>query len=81
MVDSAEASQMPLTSVQKDVMQVIAANRSEDSHFAGGLVLNPSENSPRHSNDFDIFHHAEEDVARASTMEGKNWLSLCDSFS
>jgi hypothetical protein len=31
---------MPLTSFQKDVLAVIAGNRSEDSQFAGGLVLN-----------------------------------------
>lgn len=57
---------MPLTTFQKDVLQVIAANRSEASHFAGGLVLNATPESPRYSHDFDIFHEAEEEVARAS---------------
>ncbi len=51
---------MPLTAFQKEVLAVIAANRSEDSHFAGGLVLNAAEDSPRFSHDFDIFHELAE---------------------
>ena len=34
---------MPLTPFQSGVLQVIRANRSEASHFAGGLVLNGPE--------------------------------------
>ena len=60
---------MPLTAFQQDVVQVIAANRSEASHFAGGLVLNAAADSPRYSHDFDIFHEAEEEVAKASEMD------------
>jgi hypothetical protein len=60
---------MPLTAFQKDVLQVIAANRSEASHFAGGLVLNAAPESPRYSHDFDIFHEAEQEVARASNLD------------
>jgi hypothetical protein len=60
---------MPLTAFQKDVLAVIAANRSEDSHFAGGLVLNAAPDSPRYSHDFDIFHDAAEEVARASDRD------------
>ena len=57
---------MPLTVLQKQVLRILAANRSEESHFAGGLVLNAGEDSPRYSHDFDIFHEAEAEVARAS---------------
>lgn len=60
---------MPLTTFQRDVLHVIASNRSEASHFAGGLVLNASPESPRYSHDFDIFHEAEEEVARASNVD------------
>lgn len=60
---------MPLTALQKQVLQVIAANRSEESHFAGGLVLHASEDSLRFSHDFDIFHEADVEVARASEMD------------
>ena len=29
---------MPLTALQKEVLAILAANRSEESHFAGGIV-------------------------------------------
>lgn len=34
---------MPLTEIQKEILALIAKNRSEMSHFAGGLVLNAAE--------------------------------------
>ena len=60
---------MPLTAFQKEVVAVLAANRSEESHFAGGLVLNADEQSPRFSHDLDIFHEAGADVVRASNRD------------
>ncbi len=60
---------MPLTDLQKQILRVLAANRSEESHFAGGLVLNAGDDSPRYSHDFDIFHEAEIEVARASDRD------------
>lgn len=69
MVGGTSNSEMPLTAFQKKVLQAIAANRSEASHFAGGLVLNASEESPRFSQDFDIFHEAAAEVARASDAD------------
>lgn len=60
---------MPLTALQKQVLAVLAANRSEESHFAGGLVLNAPEDSPRFSHDFDIFHELAEEVTRASNRD------------
>ena len=57
---------MPLTAFQKDVLAVLAAGRSEESHFAGGIVLNAPEDSARFSRDFDIFHEVAAEVARAS---------------
>lgn len=60
---------MPLTELQKQVLALIAENRSEGSHFAGGLILNAAEGSPRYSHDFDIFHEAEEEVASASARD------------
>jgi hypothetical protein len=38
---------MPLTALQKQILRVLAANRSEESHFAGGLVLNRGGNGVR----------------------------------
>lgn len=60
---------MPLTPLQTKVLQVIARNRSEESHFAGGIVLNAADDAPRYSHDFDIFHDAAEAVAASSDMD------------
>ena len=63
---------MPLTALQKDVLIVLAGNRSEESHFAGDVVLNARDDSPRFSHDFDIFHELAEEVSRASDDDVKN---------
>ena len=60
---------MPLTAFQKEVLHVLVANRSEFSHFAGGMVLNAPEESPRFSHDFDVFHDAVEDLVVASELD------------
>lgn len=60
---------MPLTALQKDVLGVLALNRSEESHFAGGIVLNASDDSVRFSHDFDIFHELAVEVTRASDRD------------
>lgn len=60
---------MPLTAFQKDVLAVLAANRSEESHFAGGALLNAADDSARYSRDFDIFHDVAAEVTRASDRD------------
>lgn len=60
---------MPLTSLQKDALAVLATNRSEASHFARGLVLHAQPDSARYSHDFDIFHELVEDVTRSSERD------------
>ena len=60
---------MPLTALQKDVLAILAGNRSEESHFAGGVVLNAADDSARFSHDFHIFHELAEEVARASNRD------------
>jgi len=60
---------MPLTALQKDVLAILAGNRSEESHFAGGIVLNAAEDSARFSHDFDIFHELAAEVTRASARD------------
>jgi hypothetical protein len=62
---------MPLTAFQKEVMAVLAGNRSESSHVAGGLVLNASDDSARFSLDFDFFHDAVEDLVLTSERDVK----------
>jgi hypothetical protein len=63
---------MPLTPLQKDVLAILAGNRSEESHFAGGVVLNTLDDSARFSHDFDIFHELAEEVTRASNRDVEN---------
>lgn len=63
---------MPLTALQKDVLAVLAGNRSEESHFAGGIVLNIDDRSARFSQDFDIFHELAAEVSRASKSDVEN---------
>ncbi len=60
---------MPLTPFQSEVLGVLAANRREESYFAGGMVLHASPNSARYSHDFDIFHEAADEVTRASEAD------------
>jgi hypothetical protein len=60
---------MPLTKFQNDVLAVLAANRSEESHFAGGVLLHACDDSARFSRDFDIFHDVALEVVRASERD------------
>lgn len=60
---------MPLTPFQHEVLHLISANRTEVSHFAGGLLLNATRESARFSHDFDIFHEIAEEVDEASTRD------------
>lgn len=66
---------MPLTPFQSEVLRVIAANRSVESHVAGGIALNAGEESPRFSNDIDIFHDAEDFVLSASEADCASLLA------
>lgn len=60
---------MPLTPFQKQILAILKDLRSEESHFAGGIVLNAKDDSPRFSRDFDIFHASAEAVAQASLVD------------
>ena len=56
---------MPLTELQKRVLEVIAENRSVASHLAGASGILMSSASPRRSADLDLFHDHEVAVANA----------------
>lgn len=58
---------MALTSLQKDVMAVIAANRSDTSYMAGGAVLN--ENWFRLSDDLHIFRDTDEEIVATAQKD------------
>lgn len=50
---------MPLGKFESEVLRVIAQNRSPESHVAGATVLNRGADTPRISNDIDLFHDTE----------------------
>ncbi|KKB12087.1 hypothetical protein VE25_09125 [Devosia geojensis] len=58
---------MTLTPLQKQVMNVIAANRSETSYMAGGAVLN--KDWFRVSDDLDIFHDTDEEIVDSARAD------------
>jgi hypothetical protein len=60
---------MPLTKFQLQLAQLLASNRSPESHLAGGAALNFSPQSHRYSNDLDYFHDSVERVAEAFTKD------------
>jgi Nucleotidyl transferase AbiEii toxin, Type IV TA system len=60
---------MPITAFQKEVLQIIARQRSPESHAAGGMLLNRAPDSPRFSKDMDIFHDAMEGVIVAAEAD------------
>ncbi|MGH7959487.1 MAG: hypothetical protein ACREH8_21105 [Opitutaceae bacterium] len=47
---------MPLQPVQTRILRLLAQNRNPDSYIAGATALHRSPESPRYSNDIDIFH-------------------------
>ena len=56
---------MPLTKLQEEVAVLLAANRTPDSHLAGGAALHFKPQSKRYSNDLDYFNDSVERVATA----------------
>ncbi len=62
---------MPLTPFQKEVARVLIANRTPESHLAGGAVINRGESSLRYSEDLDIFHDVVASVAASAEADAK----------
>lgn len=58
---------MALTQLQSDILRCLAKNRSATSYLAGGLMLN--KNWHRRSDDIDIFHDSDEEVAGAAKAD------------
>jgi hypothetical protein len=56
---------MPLGSFEREVLRVLAANRNPDSFIAGATVLHQRDDSPRRSEDVDVFHDLPEALANA----------------
>jgi hypothetical protein len=51
---------MPLGNFEREVLRVLAANRNPDSFIGGATVLHQAADSPRRSQDVDVFHDAPE---------------------
>ena len=60
---------MPLTRMHTQLLSRIAANRSPDSYVAGATVLHRDADTPRFSDDLDLFHDVEDSVARSAEAD------------
>lgn len=58
---------MPLSKIQSDILRLLAAHRNPESYVAGAVPVN--RDGPRFSDDIDIFHDREEDVAAAAEAD------------
>ncbi len=62
---------MPVSELQARVLREIAANRSPDSYLAGATLLHRADDSPRFSQDLDLFHDLEEAVAVCAETDAR----------
>ncbi len=60
---------MPLSAFQQSILRLLAQNRSPESYVAGATVLHQLPNSPRFSDDLDMFHDVEDSVARSAEFD------------
>jgi hypothetical protein len=58
---------VPLSSIQAEILSLLAAHRNPESYVAGASALN--RDGPRFSGDIDIFHDREESVAEAADAD------------
>lgn len=56
---------MPLGDFEREVLRLLAANRNPDSFIAGATVLHRTDDSPRRSEDVDVFHDLPEALVAA----------------
>ena len=60
---------MPLGSPQVELLRRIAANRSPESYVAGATVLHRAADTPRFSEDLDLFHDLEDSIAQSAARD------------
>jgi hypothetical protein len=60
---------VPLTTYQRDVLRLLASNRTPESYVAGGTVVNQGDDTPRFSNDIDLFHDPIASVAASADTD------------
>lgn len=56
---------VPLTELQRQILALVAKDRSPDSYLAGGAALHFAPDTLRYSHDLDFFHDSAERVAAA----------------
>jgi hypothetical protein len=64
---------VPLSSLQREILRTLAAQRSPESYVAGSTPLH--RDGPRYSGDIDIFHHREESVETTAVADGATLTS------
>lgn len=60
---------MPLGAFERQLLHFLAANRSPDSYVGGATVLHQADDSPRTSEDVDVFHDANATVERCADAD------------
>lgn len=60
---------MPLSAFQQSILRLLAQNRSPESYVAGATVLHQFPDSPRFSDDLDMFHDVEDSVVRSAEFD------------
>jgi hypothetical protein len=58
---------VPLSKIQSDILRLLAAHRNPESYVAGAVPIN--RDTSRFSDDIDVFHDREEDVAAAADAD------------
>ena len=71
---------VPLTDFQAQLGRWLAAQRSEDSHLAGGAAILAAPETLRYSHDLDYFHDSAERVATAFSATKRPYASVDVSF-
>jgi Nucleotidyl transferase AbiEii toxin, Type IV TA system len=80
---------MPLSEIQCRVLKQIAANRNPASYLAGATVIHRAADTPRFSQDIDLFHDLEESIAQSAETDAAtlraagydfNWLLRTPGF-
>ncbi len=56
---------MPIGPVEREVLRLLAVNRHPDSYVGGATVVHQAADSPRRSQDIDLFHDAADSLRRA----------------
>jgi hypothetical protein len=64
---------MPIGPFEQEILRILAGNRNPESFVARATVLNQSPQSPRASEDIDLFHDSEE-VLQASVTQDEEVL-------